>query len=148
MSWKDYVSSLMSTNLLNSCAIVGANDGKIYASTDGFKLTVHPASSKNEKGEKKEFIVDEYHQLKELFPSGKNDKIPNSVYIDGKKYVVLEVDDGKAHLKCENGGATVHKTLKCYVIGTYTNHDDPKKTGGNCNSIIEEFGEQLIKANY
>ena len=146
-SWQSYIDSLMSTNLLNFAAIVGNADGKIYASTKDFKLTVHQASHTNEKNEKKEFIVDEWNQLKDIMTPGKLD-LTKGYYMNGKKYIILNIEENKAYLKCEHGGACIVKTNKTFVIGGFTSADDAKKNGGVTNSIIEDFAEQLMKANY
>ena len=150
MSWKGYVESLMKTNLLNHTAIIGSNDGKIYASSEGFTMTVHNGSLTNEKGEKKEFLVDEYHILLDLF--SKKGMVPNppGIWINNQRYHLVQFNDdvNSVYLKCQNGGACVVKTAKTIVVGTFRNDDDAQKTGGACNSIIEDFAEQLVKANY
>lgn len=150
MSWKGYVDSLMSTNLLNHAAIIGTNDGKIYASSEGFTMTVHQGSCTNEKNEKKEFLVDEYHSILDLV--NKKGMVPNppGIWINNQHYHLLQFRDdiNSAYLKCKNGGACVVKTGKTIVVGTYRNDDDAKKTGGSCNSIIEDFADQLVKANF
>ena len=150
MSWKGYIDSLMNTGLLNHAAIIGLNDGKVYASSEGFTMTVHKGSLKNEKDELKEFLVDEYHILLELFKNKGIVPNPPGIWINNQHYHLLQFreDIRSAYLKCKNGGACVVKTSKTIVVGTFRNDDDVKKTGGACNSVIEDFAEQLVKANY
>ena len=150
MSWKGYIDSLMETNLLDHAAIIGVNDGKVYASSEGFSMTVHQGSLINERGEKKEFLVDEYHIMLDIFSKKGLVNDPPGIWINNQRYHLLtfQEENNAAYLKCKNGGACVVKTGKTIVIGTFTNDKDVKKTGGACNSIIEDFAEQLVKANF
>ena len=140
----------MGSNLLNHAAIIGINDGKVYASSEGFSMTVHQGSFNDEKGETKEFLVDEYHIFLELMSKKGSVSNPPGIWVNGQHYHLLQFRDdiNSAYLKCKNGGACVVKTGKTIVIGTYRTDNDAKKTGGACNSIIEDFAEQLVKANY
>ena len=147
MSWKQYVDSLMSTNLLNFVAIIGNPDGKIYASSPGFKMTDHSATNTNEKGEQIQYLVSEWHLLKNLFGGDKID-LTKGFWIDGKKYVVLSIDGNVAYFRCEHGGMCIVKTHKTFVVGGFTTVDDPKKNGGACNSIIEDFALQLMESKF
>ena len=146
-SWKQYVDSLMSTNLLNFAAIIGNVDGKIYASSPGFKMTDHSATSVNEKNEPTQYLVSEWTLLKNLFSADKLDTT-KGFWIDNKKFVILSIDGNVAKFRCENGGMCIVKTLKTFVVGGFSSADDPKKNGGTCNSIIEDFANQLIESKF
>ena len=149
-TWEGYVENLLATNKLNHAAIVGLSDGKVYASSPGFSISLHPGSIVGENGETKEFIVDEYHIILDVL--SKNGIVPNppGIWINNTRYHLLQFRDdiNAAYLKCKNGGATVVKTNKLIIIGTWSKEKDPKRNGGNCNDVIEEIAEKFVKANY
>ncbi len=150
MSWQGYVDSLLATNKLNHAAIIGLSDGKSYASSPGFTISLHPGSLLNDKGEKKEFIVDEFHILFDLFQKKGIVPSPPGVWLNNVHYHMIQYRDdvNAVYLKCKNGGATAVKTNKLILIGTWSSENDPKKNAGFCNSVIEEIAEQFVKANY
>ena len=155
-SWKDYVDSMMATNKLNHAAILGFQDSKVYASSPGFLLSMHPASLEVGKDETKEFVVDEFDVLKGLINNEGIVKTPPGIWLNNQHFRLVEFRaEGTTanprctiYLKCKNGGATIVKTHKLIILAIWSNENDPNKNGGFCNSVVEGIAEEFIKADY
>ena len=145
MSWNDWVkNSLINCtdhghsymNVLTDGAIVGF-DGAVWARTDG--IDIKP---------------DECKKLEELFKQSENNT--PSIIIGGKKYQVTHYEKGAfVYLKIKEGGATIAKTGKAYVIGVYNTSKKYKYDGkdlaqnvGMCNTVVEDLAAQLKGMNY
>ena len=146
MSWGDYITrSLVNrqdanghvyNNVLTEAAIMGM-DGAEWAKTAG--LSVKP---------------DEIKKLNDLFKQSENNT--PSIMLGGKKYQVTHYEKNAfVYLKIKEGGATVAKTNKAYIIGVYntsknyTYDGKPLPQGvGMCNTVVEDLANQLKGMGY
>ena len=146
MSWIDWVkNSLINCtdhghsymNVLTDGAIVGF-DGAVWARTDG--IDIKP---------------DECKKLNELLNQSENNT--PSVVVGGKKYQVTHYEPNAfVYLKIKEGGATIAKTNKAFVVGIYSTAKK-YKTGegkelpqsvGMCNTVVENLAATLKGMNY
>ena len=146
MSWNDWVkNSLINCtdhghsymNVLTDAAIVGL-DGAVWARTDG--IDIKP---------------DECKKLNELLNQSENNT--PSVVVGGKKYQVTHYEPNAfVYLKIKEGGATIAKTTKAFVVGIYSTAKK-YKTGegkelpqsvGMCNTVVENLAATLKGMNY
>ena len=146
MSWNDWVkNSLINCtdhghsymNVLTEGAIVGF-DGAVWARTDG--IDIKP---------------DECKKLNELLNQSENNT--PSVVVGGKKYQVTHYEPNAfVYLKIKEGGATIAKTNKAFVVGIYSTAKK-YKTGegkelpqsvGMCNTVVENLAATLKGMNY
>ena len=146
MSWGDYITrSLVNrqdanghvyNNVLTEAAIMGM-DGAEWAKTAG--LSVKP---------------DEIQKLNDLFKQSENNT--PSIMLGGKKYQVTHYEKNAfVYLKIKEGGATVAKTNKAFIIGVYntsknyTYDGKPLPQGvGMCNTVVEDLANQLKGMGY
>ena len=146
MSWGDYISNSLVNrkdqnnhvyyNVLTEAAIMGM-DGAEWAKTAG--LSVKP---------------DEIKKLVDLFKQSENNT--PSIMLGGKKYQVTHYEKNAfVYLKIKEGGATVAKTNKAYIIGVYntsknyTYDGKPLPQGvGMCNTVVEDLANQLKGQGY
>ena len=146
MSWGAYITNALINkqdaaghvynNVLTEAAIMGF-DGAEWAKTAG--LTVKQ---------------DEIKKLNELFKQSENNT--PSVMLGGKKYQVTHYEKNAfVYLKIKEGGATIAKTNKAYIIGVYNTSKNYKYDGkelpqgvGMCNTVVEELANQLKGQGY
>ena len=140
MSWGDYINNALINksanghvynNVLTDAAIIG-HDGAEWAKTAG--LSIKP---------------DEIKKLNDLFKQSANNT--PSLMLGGKKYQVTHYETNAfVYLKIKDGGATVAKTGKAFIIGVYNTTKNYKYDGkelpqgvGMCNTVVEELANQL-----
>ncbi len=143
MSWADYINNALINksanghvynNVLTQAAIIG-HDGAEWAKTAG--LSIKP---------------DEIKKLNDLFKQSANNT--PSLMLGGKKYQVTHYETNEknafVYLKIKDGGATVAKTGKAFIIGVYNTTKNYKYDGkelpqgvGMCNTVVEELANQL-----
>ena len=140
MSWEPYISNALLNksanghvynNVLTQAAIIG-HDGAEWAKTAG--LSIKP---------------DEINKLNDLFKQSSNNT--PSIMLGGKKYQVTHYETNAfVYLKIKDGGATVAKTGKAFIIGVYNTTKNYKYDGkelpqgvGMCNTVVEELANQL-----
>ena len=147
MSWGDYITrSLVNkqdannhvyNNVLTEAAIMGI-DGAEWAKTAG--LSVKP---------------DEIKKLNDLFKQSENNT--PSIMLGGKKYQVTHYEKNAfVYLKIKEGGATVAKTNKAFIIGVYNTSKNYTYDGkkilpqgvGMCNTVVEDLANQLKGMGY
>ena len=146
MSWGDYITNSLVNkqddkghvynNVLTEASIMGM-DGAEWAKTAG--LSVKP---------------DEIKKLNELFKQSENNT--PSLMLGGKKYQVTHYEKNAfVYLKIKEGGATVAKTNKAFIIGVYntsknyTYDGKPLPQGvGMCNTVVEDLANQLKGMGY
>ena len=147
MSWGDYITNSLVNrqdanghvynNVLTEAAIMGF-DGAEWAKTAGLSVK-----------------QDEIKKLVELFKQSENNT--PSIMLGGKKYQVTHYETNAfVYLKIKEGGATVAKTNKAYIIGVYNTSKnytyDGKKTlpqgVGMCNTVVEDLANQLKGQGY
>ena len=158
MSWDDYVAKKIVNSdykghklekMCESGALLdlnagtpwtkGFNMGKIKVESDGKKIEVDQAAN----------LIDALKQK-----SGNTSK-PGGIYLNGEKYIVVSYDGEKLYLKKNGGGATIAKTGKALVVGTWAQKIKGKYDGkdkaqntGDCNSCVEDLAEYLKSINY
>ena len=140
MSWEPYINNALINksanghvynNVLTQAAIIG-HDGAEWAKTAG--LSIKP---------------DEINKLNDLFKQSSNNT--PSIMLGGKKYQVTHYETNAfVYLKIKDGGATVAKTGKAFIIGVYNTTKNYKYDGkelpqgvGMCNTVVEELANQL-----
>ena len=147
MSWGDYITNSLVNrqdanghvynNVLTEAAIMGF-DGAEWAKTAGLSVK-----------------QDEIKKLNDLFKQSENNT--PSIMLGGKKYQVTHYETNAfVYLKIKEGGATVAKTNKAYIIGVYNTSKnytyDGKKTlpqgVGMCNTVVEDLANQLKGQGY
>ena len=147
MSWGDYITNSLVNkqdankhvynNVLTEAAIMGI-DGAEWAKTAG--LSVKP---------------DEIKKLNDLFKQSENNT--PSIMLGGKKYQVTHYEKNAfVYLKIKEGGATVAKTNKAYIIGVYNTSKNYTYDGkkilpqgvGMCNTVVEDLANQLKGQGY
>ena len=145
MSWAPYINNALINksanghvynNVLTEAAIIG-HDGAEWAKTAG--LSIKP---------------DEINKLNDLFKQSSNNT--PSIMLGGKKYQVTHYETNAfVYLKIKDGGATVAKTGKAFIIGVYNTTKNYKYDGkelpqgvGMCNTVVEELANQLIGLGY
>ena len=147
MSWGDYITNSLVNrqdanghvynNVLTEAAIMGF-DGAEWAKTAG--LSVKP---------------DEIKKLNDLFKQSENNT--PSIMLGGKKYQVTHYETNAfVYLKIKEGGATVAKTNKAYIIGVYNTSKNYTYDGkkilpqgvGMCNTVVEDLANQLKGQGY
>ena len=146
MSWNDWIkNSLINCtdhghsymNVLTDGAIVGF-DGTVWGHTYGIDIK-----------------SDECKKLDKLFKQSENNT--PSIMVGGKKYQVTHYEPNAfVYLKIKEGGATIAKTNKAYVVGIYSTAKK-YKTGegkeltqnvGMCNTAVENLAATLKGMNY
>lgn len=138
--WKGMVESgaILDVNTGNPWTS-GFNIGTIEVTSDGKTIKVNQAAN----------LIDAFKQ-----PSGNTSK-PGGIYLNGLKYITVSKDDNRMVLKRNGGGATVGKSGKTLVIGTWAQAKKGKVDGkekaqntGDCSSIVEELVNYLKSINY
>ena len=146
MSWGDYITNSLVNkqdanhhvynNVLTEAAIMGI-DGAEWAKTAGLSVK-----------------QDEIKKLNDLFKQSENNT--PSIMLGGKKYQVTHYEKNAfVYLKIKEGGATVAKTNKAFIIGVYntskmyTYDGKPLPQGvGMCNTVVEDLANQLKGQGY
>ena len=146
MSWGAYITNDLINkqdaaghvynNVLTEAAIMGF-DGAEWAKTAGLSVK-----------------QDEIKKLNELFKQSDNNT--PSIMLGGKKYQITHYEKNTfVYLKIKEGGATIAKTNKAYIIGVYNTSKNYKYDGkelpqsvGMCNTVVEELANQLKGQGY
>ena len=145
MSWEPYINNALINksanghvynNVLTEAAIIG-HDGSVWANTTGLSIK-----------------KDEIKKLNDLFKQSSNNT--PSIMLGGKKYQVTHYETNAfVYLKIKDGGATVAKTGKAFIIGVYNTTKNYKYDGkelpqgvGMCNTVVEELANQLKGLGY
>ena len=150
MSWQGYVDQLIKTDALDGAAIVGLDDGLVYAHSPGFSLEKHAGSLPNELGEEVKVSIDELAGLLHVVKHNGNIATPPGFWLNKVRYVLVEWRDdiNTGYYKCKDGGATVAKTTKLAVVGTWSQKVIKGRSGGRCNEVIENIAHEFIKAQF
>ena len=147
MSWEPYITNSLINkqdsnghvynNVLTEAAIVGI-DGAEWAKTAGLSVK-----------------QDEIKKLNDLFKQSENNT--PSIMLGGKKYQVTHYEKNAfVYLKIKEGGATVAKTNKAFIIGVYNTSKNYTYDGkkilpqgvGMCNTVVEDLANQLKGQGY
>ncbi|GKV11818.1 hypothetical protein SLEP1_g23037 [Rubroshorea leprosula] len=129
MSFQSYVDEYLMDDIdgqgqhLASAAIIG-HDGRVWAQSANF-----PQVKPNEIAD----IIKDFDEPGYLAPTG--------LHIAGVKYMVIQGEPGAViRGKKGSGGITIQKTCQALVFGIY---EEPV-TPGQCNMVVERFGNYLI----
>lgn len=150
MAWQPYVTELMKNNNLDHGAICGANDGLIWASDPGFKLSTYDAKVHVDVDTEKTESVNEQAILLDIFKTKGQVASKAGIRLNGVKYVVttFDEDESAAYMKSDDGGACAIKTTQCILIGTYNSKANKKQCAGNCNQDVAKLAAALKSSGY
>jgi hypothetical protein len=171
MSWQDYVNAYLvnwtdqntgksAFNICDSGAIIGNQDGTVWASTPGFALKTEQVDVDKEDGVGTEKVnVVEFNSLKDAFDGetfGRTSQ-KGGIRINGEKYFAVSQDpDTKIiYLKKAGGGAAIAKSNLAFVIGIFDVSKKMKNLNGNeevqnpgmTNRVVEELQKFLLANN-
>lgn len=134
MSWIDYVTGYLvnytdqstaktATNVCEHGAIIGNQDGAMWASTPGFTLETYTTEIEKEDGSGTEKVeINEFAHLLDAFNNGGRSSMKGGIRLHKEKYYVVSSDaeKGVLYLKRNGGGACVAKSGQGFVIGTWS----------------------------
>ena len=146
-TWDEHIHGLLATKCVQHAAIIDLNGG-ICANSANFNLSIHPVELSDEKSAKHTAQVDEIQILLKLVNNKGLVDTPPGIWINNMRYYLVRWDDdlNAASLKTNNGGATVMKTNKCIIVGTWAS--DVNQGQGNCNQQIFKLGESFLSVGY
>ncbi len=168
MSWQDYIDNYLvnftdankgatASNICEAGAIVGNQDGTVWASTTGFKLGSEEVEIEKEDGSGPyKITVNEFNNLTDVFNNNGISKSLGGIRINGEKYFVVNYDQDKSilYLKKSGGGAAVAKSNLAFAIGIFSSSkklknfhgaDEPQNPGMT-NRVVEEL-QAFLTAN-
>jgi hypothetical protein len=168
MSWQDYITNYLvnftdankgatASNVCEAGAIVGNQDGTIWASTPGFNLGSEEVEIEKDDGSGTyKTTVNEFSNLVDVFNNKGVSKAVGGIRINGEKYFVVSYDDDKTilYLKKSGGGAAVAKSNLAFAIGVFSSSkkvknfhgvDEPQNPGLT-NRVVEEL-QAFLTAN-
>ncbi len=124
--WQAYIDQNLIGSGLAGAAIIGANDGGVWAISRGLTL----------KGGEGATIVNNFKSPSKFTAQG--------VIVNGVKYFTLKADNYSVYGKGGAGGVVLVKTAKTIIIGVY----DSKLQPGAAARVVEGLGEYLIDQGY
>jgi hypothetical protein len=168
MSWSDYVNNYLInyndlntgkvyTNVCEHGAIIGNQDGTIWASTPGFALGSETVEIEKEDGSGTEKVtVNEFASLSDAFNNAGKSSLKGGIRINKEKYYAVSFDGelGVLYLKKNGGGAAVAKSNLGFVIGTFNSKNQETINGvaapqnpGTTNKVVEALQKFLLENN-
>jgi hypothetical protein len=168
MSWSDYVTGYLvnntnsqgktATNVCEHGAIVGAEDGTVWASTEGFSFSKYSVEVDKEDASGTETVeVDEFANLVDAFANAGVTSKKGGIRINKEKYFTVsnDTEKGVLYLKKNGGGAAVAKSNLGFVIGTFNSKLKTKDFSGNevpqnpgfLNNAVEDLQAFLLENN-
>lgn len=150
MAWQPYVDAMLGGGFVQDAAILGADDGLIWAQSPNFKLSTYDVDVNVDIDKTEKISVNEQATLLEVFKTKGQVSSKAGIRIGGVKYVTttFDADENAAFLKSDNGGACAVRTNKCILIGTYDTKANPAQTSGNCNNNVAKLAKTLRDAQY
>ena len=165
MSWQDYVNAYLinsfdaqgrtASNVCEHGAIVGYQDGTVWASSPGFSLGKYQTEGENEDGTTSKFTIDEFANLKDSFERQGQVVAKGGIKINGEKYygVSFNADMNIWYLKKSGGGAAVAKSNLGFVIGIFSqakklvnfHGKQESQSPGSCNVAVENLQKFLLE---
>lgn len=168
MSWQDYINNFLvnftdankgvsASNVCESGAIIGNQDGTIWASTPGFELKTSTVEVDKDDGTTEQVSLVEFNNLVDCFNNKGRSNAKGGIRINGEKYFVVSYDDDSTilYLKKSGGGAAVAKSNLGFVIGIFSSskkltnfhgNEEPQNPGMT-NRVVEELQRFLISNN-
>jgi hypothetical protein len=168
MSWQDYIDNFLvnfcdqnkgvsASNVCETGAICGNQDGTIWASTPGFQLKTDTVDVDTDDGSTEKVTLSEFNNLVNVFENKGRSTAKGGVRINGEKYFVVSFDEENniVYLKKSGGGAAVAKSNLGFVIGTFSSskklknfHDNEEpQNPGMTNRVVEELQKFLVNNN-
>ncbi len=169
MSWQDYIDNYLvnfhdanksatASNICESGALIGNQDGTIWASTPGFTLKNTNVEVEKEDGSGTTTIaLNEFNNLVDVFNNKGVSKAAGGIRINGEKYFVVSYDEDKniVYLKKSGGGAAVARSNLAFAIGTFKSSTKLKnfhgteepQNPGMTNRVVEELQAFLTSNN-
>ena len=147
-SWDEHINSLLESKSVQDAAIIALSDGSICANSPNFNLTTHAVELNDEKGSKHTANVNEIEIIQKLVNNKGIVPSPPGIWINNQTYHLIRWDEelNVASLKSATGGATVMKTNKCIILGTWDKNAN--KGAGNCNIAVVQLGETFLSVGY
>jgi hypothetical protein len=169
MSWQDYINEYLvnftdsnkgvsASNVCEAGALVGNQDGTIWASTPGFNLGSEEVEIEKEDGSGTyKTTINEFTNLADAFNNGGVSKAVGGIRINKEKYFVVSYDADKSilYLKKAGGGAAIGKSNLAFAIGIFNSSkklknfhgaDEPQNPGMT-NRVVEELLSFLTSNN-
>jgi hypothetical protein len=129
MSWQDYVDNFLinHTNpntgksaytICQYGAIVGNQDGTIWASTPGFTFEKYSTEIDDDQGNPTKVEIDEFANLKQAFDNNGVSSMKGGIRIHKEKYFIVSYDSDRQvlYLKKNGGGAAIAKSNLGFVL--------------------------------
>lgn len=162
MSWQDYVTNYLvntqngETNAAEHAAIVGNQDGAVWAKSDKFELKNSSVALEKDDGTTENVTVNEFANLKDAFDNKGATNNKGGVRLNGEKYYIVSFDEDRnvMYLKKNGGGAAVAKSNLGFVISTFNSKSLLKDKSGTeapqnpgvTNSSVESL-QTFLTAN-
>jgi len=169
MSWQDYVNGYLVNwvdpnqenkvynNVCEGGALIGNQDGTVWAATNGFSFGTYEVSVDKEDGSGSEKVkVNEFENLKDAWENSGTTKKKGGLRINNQKYFMVSFDKEREvmYLKKNGGGGCVAKSNLAFVIGTFNTSLKEKVAGkdapqnpGHCNLVCEKLQAFLLENN-
>jgi hypothetical protein len=168
MSWQDYIDNYLvnfndanknatASNICESGALVGNQDGTVWASTAGFKLGSEEVEIEKDDGSGTyKTTINEFNNLADAFNNNGVSKAVGGIRINGEKYFIVSFDADRniLYLKKSGGGAAVAKSNLAFAIGIFSSskkltnfhgQQEPQNPGMT-NRVVEEL-QAFLTAN-
>jgi len=143
-AWKPYIVEMMKGGHVAQAFIAGAGDALVWTKSDGFAgLTTHDETVTKDDGSTAQVTINEQKELLALFA---NLDTTSSIWIAGKKYMVLSADSETKRVYFRSGkvGGCAAKTNQTILVGLF----GAKGVAGDCNQAVERIADSLLAANY
>ena len=163
MSWMDYINSKLLNvtdsnghalvNCVEQAAIIGNQDGAIWAATQGFVIGEEEVEVEG-KGKVK---LNEFLNIADAFAHNGDSTRDGGIRLNGVKYFMINFDSEKKtmYLKRQGGGAVIALSNLSYVIGTFNTEKmmtrdnvQENQNNGYCAKVVEELAALLVSLNY
>ena len=166
MSWQDYVDNFLvnhtnpntgksAYNICQHGAIVGNQDGTVWAATAGFTFDKYSIDLEDDQGNLAKVEIDEFASLKQAFDNNGVSSMRGGIRINKEKYFIVSYDSERQvlYLKKNGGGAAIAKSNLGFVTGTFAaylkskNYDgvDQPQNPGLVNFAVEELQKFLTE---
>ncbi|KAM9977913.1 hypothetical protein ACTFIR_011790 [Dictyostelium discoideum] len=126
MSWQQYVDEQLVGAGLCQAAILGANDGGVWAKSSGINITKPEGDS----------LVALFKNPADVFSKG--------AVVSGVKYMGIKGDPQSIYGKKGAGGCVLVKTNQAIIVGLY----DEKFQPGPAALAVEKLGDYLRDNGY
>jgi hypothetical protein len=166
MSWADYVTGYLvnftdqsngksAFNISENGALIGNQDGTVWASTQGFTMGTYKCEVDKDDGSTESVNVNEFENLLDAFNNSGVSTKKGGIRINNEKYFIVSFDAerGVMYLKKSGGGAAVAKSNLAFVISTFSskkklknfNNVDEPQNPGMTNRVVEELQKFLLE---